>query len=227
MRLVLWFAMFVVLGGCAQNRQYFRPTERVRGQTLQGYHEAFYELLGPSGRFCEAKVWSIGAYRRGDDSVLEVSLEVHNTSAQPIEISAKDLRLWRVRTSSQVFKELPPAETGVFRIKSEAQAGVKVHFILPAGVSPGEVTSFGFAWKVRNAEQSYALATPFREEAAYYPPSVCGYGYCSSFYSCSPYDLHCIGYGYYDYWPYGHYYPAPPSGFYPVHEERRRVEVNR
>jgi len=47
MRFLLCFSMFVALGGCAHNRQYFRPTKRVRGQTLQGYHEAFYELVGP------------------------------------------------------------------------------------------------------------------------------------------------------------------------------------
>jgi hypothetical protein len=223
MRLLLWFSMFVVLGGCAHNRQYFRPTERVRGQTLSGYHEAFYDLVGPQGRFGEAKVWSIGAYRRGDASVLEVSLEVHNTSAQPIEISAKDLRLSPVRTSSQVFQQVAPAETGVFQVKPQSHAGVKVHFILPAGVLPGEVSSFRFAWKVGSAAQSYAQATPFREEAAFYPPPIYqGYIYYSPFYYCSPYDPYCLGH--YDYGPYWRY--PSHGGFYPPQQERRRVVVD-
>lgn len=223
MRSLLWFSVLVVLGGCAHNRQYFRPTERVRGQTLQGYHEAFYDLVGPQGGFGEAKVWTVGAYRRGDDSVLEVTLEIHNTSAHPIEISAKDLSLSPVRTSHEVFKQIAPAESGVFKVKPESHAGLKVHFILPAGVRPGEVSSFRFAWKVRGPEQSYAQMTPFREESAFYPPPDRAYLYYSAVYPCSPYDVHCIGF--YGAWPYGGYppgYPYPP----PPHEERRRVVVD-
>jgi hypothetical protein len=220
MRFMLYFTLFVALGGCAHNRQYFRPTERVRGQTLQGYHEAFYDLAGAQGGFGEAKVWSVGAYRRGDDSVVEVTLELHNTSAKPIDVSAKDLALWHVRTSHQAFKRLPAAESGVFQVKPESHASLKVHFVLPHGVLPGEVGSFGFAWKVRNAEQSYVQATPFLEEAAFYPPPDHGY-YYAAMYPCSPYDPYCIGF--YGGYPYSWYPPPYP----PPHEVRRRVDVHR
>jgi hypothetical protein len=90
-------------------------------------------------------------------------------------------------------------------------------------VLPGEVSSFGFAWRVKSAEQSYAQATPFREEAAFYPPPDRRYIYYSPVYPCSPYDLNCVGF--YDDWPYGRY--RPPSGpSEPPREERRRVEVH-
>lgn len=219
--LVVSFSMLVVLGGCAQNRQYFRPTERVRGQTVSGYHEAFYDLVGPRGGFGEAKIWTVGAYRQGDNGVVEVTLDVHNTSGQPISISAKDLQLASVRTWKISIKAIPAAETGVFQVKPESHASVKVHFVLPPGMSPGEVSSFGFVWKVQNVDQTYTQATPFREEAAFYSSSSL---YYSSMHPCFPHDLYC--YGYWDAWPYT-YYAAPLPPPYPVHEQRRRVDVNR
>jgi hypothetical protein len=227
MRCLLATLLIVVTSGCAYNRQYFRPTERVRGQTLQGYQEAFYDLVGPNGAFGEAKVWSVGAYRRGDDSVVEVTLELHNTSARPIEVSAKDLLLDPVRSAKGLLRELPPAETGVFRVEPEARAMLRVHFVLPKGVLPGHVRSFGFAWRVKNVDQSYAQATPFREEVGYYGPPPSGSLYYNSVYPCSPYDLNCVGF--YGDWP---YYNGVGVGYYgsPViidrtPEPRRRVDV--
>lgn len=222
MRFSLALAALVLFSACAHDRQYFRPTERVRGQTLQGYHEAFYELVGSQGRFGEAKVWSRGAYRQGDESVVEVALDVHNTSGQPIEISAKDLHLDPVRTRDAVLRKLPAAETGVFKVAPESRASLRAHFLLPDGMHPGSVTSLGFSWRVKNGAQSYAQVTPFREEAAYYPPYERGYIYYNPVYACSPYDLHCVGF--YDDWPHQHHHPGdvPPPH---QHEERRRVHV--
>jgi hypothetical protein len=225
MRYIACLSLLLVASGCAYNRQYFRPTERVRGQTMQGYHESFYELVGPGGRFGEAKIWSAGAYRNGDDSVIEVTLEVHNTSGKPIDISAQDLRLDPVRGSNGELRDVPAAETGTFTVGPEARASVRVHFLLPRGWLPGQVQRFGFEWKVKNVDQSYAQATPFREVVpAYYGPPP-GYLYYNSVYPCSPYDVSCVGF--YGSWPYGPpgygggvYVPVPP----PV--ERRRVVVH-
>jgi hypothetical protein len=226
MRYIACLSLLLVASGCAYNRQYFRPTERVRGQTMQGYGESFYELIGPSGRFGEAKVWSAGAYRKGDDSVVEVTLELHNTSGKSVDVSAKDLRLDPVRGPKGELRNVPAAETGTFTLGPEARSSLKVHFVLPPEWSPAHVTSFGFVWKVKNAGQSYAQSTPFREEVPYYygPP---GPIYYNPAYPCSPYDVSCVGF--YGDWPYGPYAPygyggsrviitAPPV-------ERRRVEV--
>lgn len=223
MRLALGLALIIAASGCAYNRQYFRPTERVRGQTVQGYQEAFYNLVGPRGAFGEAKVWSPGAYRHKDDSVIEVTLELHNTSGQQLAVAAQDLRLDPVRGQKGVLRNLTPAESGVFRVQSQARASVQVHFILPAGWKPGHVQSFGFAWRVTNADQAYAQATPFREEAAYYPTPPPGYPYYSPVYPCSPYDVHCVGF--YDGWPYPGTVYGPPLIIEQQREERRRVEV--
>ncbi|HKU45177.1 MAG TPA: hypothetical protein VJR89_43755 [Polyangiales bacterium] len=222
MRSTLWLLVAIAFSGCAHERNYFRPTERVRGQTLQGYHEAFYDLVGPQGRFGEAKVWSVGSYRSGEDSVIEVGLSLHNTSGKPIELSARELELDPVRISGKTVRHLRPAETGVFRVQPEKQADVKVHFLLPGSVYPGAVTSFGLRWRVRNGDQSYAQSTPFLEESAFYPNDR-SYIYYSTAWPCSPYDVHCVGF-YYPYgpYPYGYGPPPPPP---PPHIERRRVEV--
>jgi hypothetical protein len=191
--------LLTVASGCAYNRQYFRPTERVRGQTMQGYAESFYGLVGSKGRFGEAKVWTSGAYRKADRTVIEVVLELHNTSGQTIEVSADDLRLDPVVGSNGELRQVPPAETGTFSSGPESHATVHVHFLLPDGWSPGHVRKFGFQWKVKNGDQTYAQATPFREEEPYYPATP-GYLYYDPVYACSPYDMHCVGF--YGGWPY-------------------------
>jgi hypothetical protein len=102
-----------------------------------------------------------------------------------------------------------------------------VHFILPDGWLPGHVRNFGFAWKMKNAEQSYAQVTPFREEEPYYPATPFGYPYYDPMYPCSPYDLHCVGF--YGSWPYGGRYGYPGSPPVIIERappvERRRIEV--
>lgn len=224
-RAFLGLLLLIAASGCAYNRQYFRPTERVRGQTVQGYQESFYDLIGSRGRFGEAKVWSVGAYRHGDDSVVDVTLELHNTSGKPIEVSARDLRLDPVRGSKGELRQLAPAETGTFRVGPESRASLRVHFALPDAWLPGHVRSFNFVWKVKNVEQSYAQATPFREEESYYLALPPGYLHYSAVYPCSPYDVHCVGF--YSDWPYSGYgYGGPPVIIErPAPVERRRVEV--
>lgn len=225
MRFLPWLMVALAFGGCAADRQYFRPTERIRGQTVEGYHEAFYDLAGATGRFGEAKVWSRGGYRSGDDSVIEVGLTLHNTSGQEVQLSAKDLELDPVHVSGQSLRHVKPAETGLFRVAAEKQADVKVHFLLPQSVHPGSVTSFRFLWKVRNGGQSYVQTTAFLEEAAYYPPDR--YLYYSAAWPCSPYSVSCVGfyYGYpYGPWPYPYGYPPPPPP--PPAIPRHRVQTH-
>lgn len=223
----LGLLLLSVASGCAYNRQYFRPTERVRGQTMQGYPESIYDLVGAKGRFGEAKIWSVGSYRKGDDSVIEVTLELHNTSGKPIEIASTDLMLDPVTGSKGELHKVPAAETGTFSIGPESRATVRVHFVLPNGWKPGHVRSFGFVWKVKGEEQSYAQATPFREQDPYYGPSPAYYYGYGAPYPCNPYDLHCF-YGPGPYWGAGYY--GGYSGSVIIERapvERRRVNVGR
>lgn len=221
MRTLLCLVLLATTLGCAHQRQYLRPTERVRGQTVNGYDEAFYDLHGANSRFGECKVWSVGAYRVGDDTVVEITMELHNTSAAPIALSAKDLELSSIRFSSgAVLSKVPPQERGTFRVQPQKHASVKLHFLLPPDTSPGELSSLIFKWRIDGGDQSYAQSTPFREQRSHSDAIDRYYLYYSSVYPCSPYDIRCVG-PYWPYAPYAPYYPPPP----PPHSVRRNVDV--
>jgi hypothetical protein len=197
----------ILLAGCAAHRQYFQPTERQHGETVHGYPEALYTLVGPHGQFGEGKVWSNGAYHsaRGE-SVVHVGIEIHNTSGEPIELRAADVELESVATLLGTVAHVPPgqAKDRVFAPGSIGETGFE--FTLPDEVAPGEVTGFLLRWRVRNADQSYGQRTPFgllyRRRA--YPPAY-GYGY--PYWGCDPFDPFCQ-------YPYGTYYGPGFAGSY-------------
>jgi hypothetical protein len=186
----------LLLAGCAAHRQYFQPTERLHGTTVGGYPEALYTLAGPQGQFGEAKIWSNGAYRSANESVIHVGIEIHNTSGQPIELRAADVELESVAAVVGTVAHVRPrqAKDRVFAPGSIAETGFE--FTLPDEVAPGEVTGFLLRWRVHNTGHSYGQRTPFavlyRRRA--YPA---GYGY--PYWGCDPFDAFCS-------YPYGPYY---------------------
>ena len=187
----------VLVGGCAENRQYFRPTENVYGHTLQGHGEAIYELVGPFGPFGEGKVWSPGAFRENGATVLHVNLDLHNTSGVPVEIDPQQIRLDPVRAGSRLLRDIPPLERQRLSVAPGAFGRVHLSFALPPEFRPGHLASFGVRWQVKNGPQSYAQLTPFVEvqpRYGYYGAPVYGYGYGTF---CSMYDPFCYPRGYY------------------------------
>jgi hypothetical protein len=192
----------VSFSGCAASRQYFQPTERVRGSTLQGYPEAIYELVGPAGPFGEAKVWSRGSYRGPNKAtVVHVSIEIHNTSAVPTQLNAADVKLDPVRTRDGVLAGVTPAENGVYSVPPGTIREARFHFVLPPGTSPGDVRGFRVGWSVSNAGHPYPQQTPFIPEV-----QSSYYGYAGMYpyhYFCDPFDPFCFYRGPY-YYPYGY-----------------------
>ena len=188
----------VVASGCAENRQYFRPTEHVYGHTLQGHGEAIYELVGPFGPFGEAKVWSPGAFREENGTVLHANVDLHNTSGVAIEIDPQQIRLDPVRAGATLLRDIPPIETQRLSVAPGAFGRVHLQFRLPPEFRPGHVVSFGLRWQVKNGPQNYAQVTPFTEAQprryGYYGAPVYGYGYGTF---CSAYDPFCYPRGYY------------------------------
>lgn len=194
----------LLLGGCAVNRQYFRPTERQRGETVNGYPEALYTLVGPRGQFGEAKVWSRGAYRGPNgETIIDVTLEIHDTSGEPIDVRASELRLQAVRVRETTLRPLSPRERTDAVVAPGANKELVYHFELPREIAPGDVNALLFRWSVHNAGQSYSQRTPF---VAHYRRSP--YGYAYPYYYCDPYDPLCFNlYGYYS--PFGPPYYGP------------------
>jgi hypothetical protein len=187
----LMVCALVCAGGCAENRQYFRPTEHVFGQTAHGYDEAIYQLVGPFGPFGEAKVWSPGGFHEHDQNFLRVILDLHNTSGVPIELDPQRVRLDPVRAGSALLRNIAPDQKQVVAVAAGAFGQVVLRFVLPADIRPGKVTGFGLRWQVRNGPQAYSQLTPFIEDRgryAYdYPPTY-GWGYGVY---CTPYDPFC------------------------------------
>jgi hypothetical protein len=185
----------VLLAGCAAQRQYFQPTERQHGETVHGYPEAIYTLVGPQGQFGEAKLWSNGAYVSGGESVIHIGIEVHDTSAQPIELRAADIELESVATDVGTVGHVPPLRARNRVFAPGAIAPTDFEFRLPDEVAPGDVQSFVLLWRARNAGQSYAQRTPF---TVFYR-RVYGPYYGYPYWGCDPF------YGFCQY-PYGPYY---------------------
>ena len=223
-------AVFAVFGavGCAENHQYFRPTEHVHGETANGDHEAIYELVGPFGPFGEAKVWSRGAFRASGQTLLFAAIELHNTSGVPIVVDPQRIRVDPVRVGASLLHDFAPVQTQALSVAPGAFGVVKLHFVLPEDIVPGQVSSFGLRWQVQNGPQSYAQRTPFREArsryayAAYPPPyGRFGYGVYGGYYgSCAWGDPLCRG-------PYGYGVGLSPAYVAPPPPPRPSREVIR
>jgi hypothetical protein len=195
--------------GCAESRQYFRPTEHVYGQTVRGEREAIYNLAGAFGGFGEAKVWSRGSFLEDGAAVVYVTIDLHNTSGVPIIIDPQEVRLDPLRAGDALLRDITPLERKRLSVAPGAFGSVQLSFAMPQGVVPGQISSFGLRWKVQNGPQQYSQRTPFIEERgtyyAGYPSPMYGYGLGVGMYGgcgfgnpwCNgPYGFYGRGYGY-------------------------------
>ena len=182
MKASAWITV-LVLCGCAASRQYFEPSERVQGQTVQGYKVAIYALTGATGVFGEAKVWSHGAYETGDgQSVVHVGFEIHNTGKTPIELRANELRLDVMHEDNGPLLGLATAEDGARVFAPGTIGDASFLFELPHGLGPGDVVALRLHWRAHAGDQVYAQRTPFIEEQEREPYATPYNGY-----PCWPY----------------------------------------
>jgi hypothetical protein len=178
-------ALLAVLCGCAAGHRYFEPSERVQGQTVQGYKVAIYALTGSAGVFGEAKVWSHGAYDAGDGrNVVHIGFEIHNTGKTPIELRPSELRLDVMDDARGPLLGLKVPDRGARVFAPGAISEASFLFELPAAIGPGDVVALRLHWSVHAGDQLYLQRTPFieeRERQVYASPSLY-YGY-----PCWPY----------------------------------------
>jgi hypothetical protein len=225
------------VAGCGAARQYFEPTERVTGQTENGYSQALYPLSGPRGPFGEATLWSRGAYKvdsgsapalRGgatidDRTVVQIAFSLHNTSDAPIELRGDELRIGTMRTDDALLSELVPADPSVLSVPPQAIGEAQFHFVLPPDTQPREVRAFRVRWAVHAKHGVYRQRTVFIElhpRDDYYPPPY------AAGYPCWPYGPYDCLYGP----PFGAYPTPYPVGYprYPsIRSERTSVHPNK
>ena len=196
-----------VLAGCGAARQYFEPTERVSGQTENGYTQALYPLSGPRGAFGEATLWSRGAYKTDDGrTVVQIGVSLHNTSASPIALRGSELRIGTMRTDDALLSELRAADAVDLTVPPQSIGEAQYHFVLPPGVDPREVRAFRLRWTVEGKSATYRQRTVFLElhdHDSYPPPYTAGY-------PCWPYGPYDCAFGP-PYWGGG--YPPPYVGY--------------
>lgn len=212
----------LAFAGCAASRQYFEPSERISGQTENGYTQALYPLSGPRGAFGEASLWSRGAYRTQDGrTVVQIGFALHNTGASPIVLRGDELRIGTMRTDDALLSELPAADPADLTVAGQSLGETQYHFVLPPGVEPGEVRAFRLRWTVAGQQATYRQRTVFLEQRASdsYPPPY-GPGY-----PCWPYGPHDCFFGP-PYAPYPPHHIGTPR--YPsAREDRTTVRPNK
>jgi hypothetical protein len=160
---------------------------------------------------------------------VHATIDIHNTSGAPIVIDPQTIKLEPVRAGSALLHGLVPLERQKLSVAPGAFGSIKLRFMLPEGIHPGQISSFGLRWEVDNGAQKYSQTTPFLETGHYeqmspyygYPPPTFGFAYGYG-YGCSWADPMCRPYGYYGYWG------APgPVIVSPPEAPRERIEVHR
>jgi hypothetical protein len=191
----------VLLGamGCVSSRA-FVPGERVTALSPRGRHYAAeYVVSDSSHPIAEVKVWSGGATRDGDGTVVHVGFQVDNVGSAAVRLEHDQLYLDDVKLEEGELDRIRPSSMkGETMVPPGEEREVQVSFTLPDDVWPGDLLNYRVVWRLRNGG-SYAQKTPFIKARAqdYDDPSF-------SF---------SFGFGYYGYYPYG-YYPGYPYWHY-------------
>lgn len=209
MRRLTWIVAIAVCG-CGASRQYFEPSERVQGQTLEGHRVAIYPLTVASGPFGEAKVWSRGAYETDDRALVHAGLEIHNTSGAPIELRQGDVKLDVLSKGQGPIRGLQPITDAARAFAPGTIGEANLRFALPESLSPRDVVALRLHWRVHVNGHTYVQRTPFVQEAdapyaGRYQPYPCWpYG---------PYDcMYMYPYGFRGWGPVVVPRHVPPSG---------------
>jgi hypothetical protein len=195
--------------GCVSTRA-FVPGERVTALSPRGNHfAAEYAVSDGSHPIAEVKVWSRGATRDGDGTIIHVGFQVDNVGAAPVQLEPAQLYLDDVKLEEGELDRIRPSSTnGETTVPPGEEREVEVSFQLPDDVWPGDVLNYRVVWRLRNGG-SYSQKTPFIRARGqdYADPSFSfSYGYYGFYpgYSYWPY-----GYRAWPSWRYRRYYPGP------------------
>jgi hypothetical protein len=99
---------------CSASRQYFRPAERARAESMSGRAAAEYDLGVEGTRWGEARIWSDGARSTRADgerrSSLHVGFEVENALDTPLSLDLSETRLEGVMVDGRRLESVSPAQ---------------------------------------------------------------------------------------------------------------------
>jgi hypothetical protein len=193
--------MVIGLGfiSCAAERQSFKPTEKVGGETVEGFKEAFYDLGSDSKRVGEVKVWSRGAYldkRAGMDvTVIHLGFTIENKGDTPIEFNVDDVELESVQTKVGNYEHVAVMDhMGPTAVAPKSSETIELTFALPKKVTPDEILAFRTRWTTKAEGAEYTEFTPFVQQQQQRYAYVPVYGYYYPYY---PFDYPYYGPFYY------------------------------
>jgi hypothetical protein len=197
-------ALLLLSGACAQ-RARFQPTDNTNAVSPSGQPAASYELRidQTSAPGITVNVWSDGASRHDDRTIVKLSVEVRNTGDQPVQLDRNALALETFNTDGT---PLPAgrltevtAEKGSYEIPPHSASTLKLRFEV-GPVAPDQIGALRFRWGVlRSDGERYVQFTEFRRQpeyvamvgTVYYDPI---FGFYDPFFYGPPYGFHSYYY---------------------------------
>ncbi len=186
---LLPLVLCTAFSACGPSRYYFRPAEKLRAESLDGFPAAEYEVSVGAERWGEVRIWSEGAELRShggpERTVVIVGFEIENNSEAPLQLDLTETRLRVIRAgeSEVVDCQADPLPAEV-RAGPHTVHGTRLEFWLPENVRPVDLKAFRVRWVVRGpGQQRYQQHTAFlRAQPVYaryygYHPWRFGYGF--------------------------------------------------
>jgi hypothetical protein len=163
-------ALLILTGGCGE-RARFQPTENVTAVSPSGQPAASYELRADESDDSKitVNVWSEGAKRDDDRTVVDLSIEVRNTGTELVELdrNALSLEVFNARGTPLPAGRLDriQAEKGTLAVGPGTASTTQLRFDLPVPVPPSEVGALRLRWGVvRPDGERYVQFTEFRRQ---------------------------------------------------------------
>jgi len=213
-------AALVLLAGACHQRAQFQPTENLNAVSPSGQPAASYELRADqtSDPKITVNVWSDGASRHDDRTIVRLAVEVRNTGDEPVELDRDALALEAFNAhgtplpSGQLASITPqkgapcPVRSGDGAREGDCGPNVipargantfKLRFELGVPVAADQLGALRFRWGVLRADgERYVQFTDFRRQPEYVASAADAYyydpiiGFYDPFFYGPPYGFH-------------------------------------
>jgi len=193
--------LLLICGACSERAE-FQPTQNPSSVSPSGQPAASYDLRADqtSDAKITVNVWSDGARRIDDHTIVDAGIELRNAGAEPVELDREALAL---DSFDQRGAPLPPAR--LVGVKAEKGSDVVAprsasifwaRFELGAPIAPSHLGALRLRWGVvRDNHDRYVQFTDFRRQPEYAPSTTVVYydpifGYYDPFFYGPPFGYH-------------------------------------
>lgn len=143
----------------------FAPTEHVDAISARGEPAADYDIILGGRVVGQAQVWSRGAFRRDDRTMIHVGFHLESNTESALTLDLPEVSVDRLRAGDRSLAPLVPSHVrGSTRAEPGGETSVNVYFTLPADVKPQSLDAFRITWRLKSGTEQYTQRTPFLEE---------------------------------------------------------------